>query len=55
MELDSEVSKSFLEVVQMGLDKLDVDCWDLLGEAKIDDDPANAAKPPDEIVFRFNK
>ena len=53
---NSEISNSFLEVVQIGLDdddddKLDVDCWGLLGEAKIEDDPANAAKPPDEFVF----
>ena len=52
IELDSEISNSFLEVVQMGLDKLDVDICGLLGEAKIDADPANAANPPDELVFK---
>ena len=51
IELDSEISNSFLEVVQMGLDELNVDSWGLLGEAKIDADPANAAKPPDELIF----
>jgi hypothetical protein len=34
----------------MGLDELDVDCWGLKGDA----DPANAAKPPDELVFRVD-
>ena len=53
IEVDSEISNSFLEVVQMGLDKLDVDSCGLVGEAKIDADPANAANPPDELVWRF--
>ena len=58
---NSEIPNSFLEVVQIGLDDDDddddkleeVDCWGLfkLGEAKIEDDPANAANPPDEFVF----
>lgn len=62
MELGLEISNSFLwsrvrsvvGVVQMGLDELDVDCWGLL-QAKGDADPANAAKPPDELVFRVDE
>ena len=38
-------------VVQMGLDGLNSVSLDLL-QAKGDADPANAAKPPDELVFK---
>lgn len=61
MEVGSESANSFLwlrvcsevGVFQMGFDELNAVCWDLLllREAKGDVDPANAAKPPDELIF----
>lgn len=36
----------------MGLDEVDVDCR---LEVKGDADPANAAKPPDELVFYWSQ
>jgi len=65
MEFDSVISNPFLwsrvgsvgVVVQMGLDDVNADCWGLLllREAKGDVDPANAAKPPDELIFRVDE